>query len=205
MARADALNPSMRLIASAVMALLMLGCGPRVPPIPDTARDQHPRDGAPSEPWRGHGRLEVTAPGRRLSGDLHVRVRGDQVLVAILADGGVRLLEGTVTVDGADVGSVVDDLRPHAPGILALAGAWLPLSGTAAWHGNHRIRRHADQRRHYGGDPVLLRRIDGTPWPVRIEDYRPFAGDGLLAHALTGEGPFGVRIRLRLLGAERSP
>lgn len=187
------------------MALLMLGCGARIPPIPDAARDQGPRDGAPTGAWRGYGRLEVTAPGRRLSGDLHVRVRDDQVLVAILADGGVRLLEGTVTVDGAEVGNVVDDLRPHAPGILALAAAWLPLSSTAAWHGDHRIRRHADQRRHYGGDPVLLRRIDGTPWPVRIEDYRPFAGDELLAHTLTGEGPFGARIRLRLLAAERSP
>ncbi len=194
-----------RLIVWVVMALLIVGCGARIPPIPDAAREQVPRDGAPTGAWRGHGRLEVTAPGRRLSGDLHVRVRGDQVLVVILADGGVRLLEGTVTVDQAEVGNVVDDLRPHAPGILALAAAWLPLSGTATWHGDHLIRHHADQRRHYGGDPVLLRRIDGTPWPVRIEDYRTFAGDGLLAHALTGEGPFGVRIRLRLLTAELSP
>lgn len=193
----------MRLLASVVVALLLLGCGARIAPIPAAAREQTPRDGAPPGPWRGHGRLEVTAPGRVISGDLHVRVRGDHVLVAIIADGGVRLLDGTVTVDAVHVGNVVDDLAPHAPGILALASAWLPLSGDAAWHGDHRIRRHAEQRRHYGGDPVLLRRIDGTPWPVRIEDYRPFAGDGLLAHALTGEGPFGVRLRLRLLDASR--
>ncbi len=189
-----------------ITVFVLTACGSRVPPIPTAARDQEPREAAPPGAWRGDGRLEVNAPGHSLSADMQLRSDGNAIVVAIIADGGIVLLSGRVTNDTTEVVSVVDDLQKYAIPILTIASAWLPRHGELTWHKDYRSGPQGPHaQRHYGGDPVFLRRVDGTPWPIRVEDYRPLDTGVWIAHALTGEGPLTTQIQLRLLNASVMP
>lgn len=181
----------------ACLLLVCAACGARVPPIPAGARGQEPAHAAPAAPWSGRGRIEVSAGSRHFSGDLLIRARGDSLAVVLLADGGVEVLSGRVHATGQDLVTCREDLSDHGEAILAIAAAWLHPTGEATWEGETRRRRTEGRSYRYGGDPVLLRRVEGTPWPVQVEDYRAAAGTWV-AHRLIGEGPYGVRIVLRL-------
>jgi len=204
--RAELLNHAMLRTTALISLFFLLGCGSRVPPIPAAARHQAPREAAPASAWRGDGRLEVNAPGHHLSADMQLRSDGSAIVIAIIADGGIVLLSGRVTPATTEVVSVVEALQKYAVPILTIASAWLPRHGELTWHGKHRIGPQGPHaRRHYGGDPVFLRRVDGTPWPIRVEDYRPLDSGAWVAHALTGEGPLTTQIQLRLLNANTTP
>jgi hypothetical protein len=195
----------MRMLALVMVLAGLIACGSRVAPIPQAARMQVPAEGGPTWAWRASGRLELDAHGRRLSADVHLRCRPDQaILIAIIADGGITLLSGSVTDDDITIANCVEDLRPHAQAILALADAYRSSAVESNWVGEHREARIGKVRRAYGGDPVLLRRIDGHDWPIRIEDYRR-VDDAWIAHALIGEAPWGVAVSIRLRDAHREP
>ena len=182
----------------ACLLLVCTACGDRVPGIPEGARGQEPADAAPTPPWSGRGRVEVRAGSRHFSGDLLVRARGESLAVVLLADGGVEVLSGRVHATSQDLVACREDLRDHGEAILAIAAAWLHPAADAVWEGETRCRRAEERSYRYGGDPVLLRRVEGTPWPVQVEDYRAAAGTWV-AHRLVGEGPYGVRVVLRLI------
>lgn len=186
--------------------IALASCGdPRVPAIPAAARQQVPAEAGPESAWSGRGRIEVDAGSRRISGDLLVKYQGHSVAMVVLADGGITMLSGTVSAEQRTVHACLDDLVPHAEALLGIAAAWLPYRGPEAeWKANARYRDTASGRRWYGGDPVLLRRIDGPSWPTQVADYRLVEGRWF-AHALTAEAPLGASIRLQLRDVSSSP
>lgn len=89
-----------------------------------------------------------------------------------------------------------------------------PLDST--WDGD---RRRQDRRetsstpgaagaiistRWYGGDPVLLRFVEGGGWPLEISDYR-LTPVGLMAHHLRAAGPLGAELTLHIDVVESLP
>jgi hypothetical protein len=185
------------------MALVLCGCGVRVPPVPASARQQVPR-GAPEQAWRGQGRLEIVYPGTRLSLDCHLRAPGDgSVRYALLSDAGILLADVTVGSEDRTVHQVVPDLGARLDLISRLIGqtyARFP-NEPARWKSNRLIVAHGASRRWYGGDPILLRRVEGDGWPIAIDDYRAF-GNEFLAYEAIGEGPWNAEVRLSIQSAK---
>lgn len=172
------------------------GCGaPRVPLIPEPARDQTPLSAAPQHAWAAHGRFIITLPNRRFSGDMHIRRTETQELhVVAIADGGLTLFSGTITDTKRTIVSCIDDLRDYADYLLSPTAAWMvPSDGT--WQRDHQLLtyKHDDRQFIYGGDPIALRRIEQAGWPTWVGNYRLVDGQ-LIAHSVIGEGPFGIHI-----------
>ena len=184
----------------ALVSLVIAGCSPRVPEVPASARGQTPRAAALTA-WVGKGRLEVVAPGKRLSGTAILRSLGDgAVRAAFLSDEGILLADLTAK-DGAwtITRSVADMERalPHLGRLVAQAYARVDDAGSRTWD-DDRLRAEAgDAIRWYGGDPVLLRAVEGGGLDLLVEDWR-MIGTDLIPHEARAEGPFGITIRLRL-------
>lgn len=186
-----------------MISVIVSGCGVRVPVVPEIAREQTPR-AAPIQAWVGKGRLEVVAPGKRLSGSVIIRGLGDgAVRAAFLSDEGLLLADFTAQNGNYTVHKVITDMEqalPHLGRIVAHAYGTITES-ERTWD-DGRLRAKFDNIiRWYGGDPILLRAITGDGLDVVIEDYR-FLGNELLAHEARAEGPFGITIRLRLQSAQ---
>ena len=189
-----------------LMALWVSACSPRVPEVPAAARGQMPR-AAPTTPWIGKGRLEVVAPGKRISGTAILRSLGDgAVRAAFLSDEGILLTDLTAKNGSWTVTRSIPDMEralPHLGRLIAQAYAQVADS-ERTWD-NDRMRATAgDAVRGYGGDPILLRAIEGGGLDVLIEDWRPL-GVQWLPHEARAQGPFGITIRLHMTEANVSP
>jgi hypothetical protein len=187
------------------MAVGLSACSPRVPEVPAAARGQTPR-AAPITPWIAKGRLEVVAPGKRLSGTAIVRSLGDgAVRAAFLSDEGILLTDLTAKNGSWTVTRSIPDMEralPHLGRLIAQAYAQV-ADNERTWE-NDRLRATAgDAVRWYGGDPILLRAIEGGGLDVLIEDWRPL-GAQWLPHEARAEGPFGITIRLHVTEANVS-
>jgi hypothetical protein len=175
-------------------------CSPRVPEVPASARGQTPR-AAPLTPWVGKGRLEVVAPGKRLSGTAILRSLGDgAVRAAFLSDEGLLLADLTAKDGSWTVARSVADMEralPHLGRLVAQAYARIDDTAIRTWDDNRIRAESGDAIRWYGGDPVLLRAVEGGGLDLLIEDWNSQSGE-LMPHEARAEGPFGITIRLRL-------
>jgi hypothetical protein len=182
-----------------IACVAVIGCTPRVPEVPQSARGQTPR-AAPLTPWVGKGRLEVVAPGKRLSGTAILRSLGDgSVRAAFLSDEGVLLADLTAKDGAWTVTKNVADLEralPHLGWLVAQAYAEVD-DGERTWDAGRLRAQAGDAVRWYGGDPLLLRAITGSGFDVLVEDWR-MTPTAILPHEARAEGPFGITIRLRL-------
>lgn len=183
----------------ALVGLVIAGCSPRVPEVPASARSQTPRAAALT-PWVGKGRLEVVAPGKRLSGTAILRSLGDgAVRAAFLSDEGLLLADLTATDGTWTVTRSVADMEralPHLGRLVAQAYARVDDT-TRAWNDDRLRAEVGDAIRWYGGDPVLLRAVEGGGLDLLVEDWR-MVGAELIPHEARAEGSFGITIRLRL-------
>jgi hypothetical protein len=187
------------LLAALLILAACTGCRPRVPEVPAAARGQAPQT-APTTPWIGKGRLEVVAPGKRMSGSVILRSLGDgAVRAAFLSDEGLLLADLTARDGRWTVTRSIPDLEralPHLGRLVAQAYASVGETGRS-WEDDRLLATAGDARRWYGGDPILLRAVDGGGLDLLVEDWRPF-GAVLLPHEARAEGPFGITIRLHL-------
>jgi hypothetical protein len=114
---------------------------------------------------------------------------------ALIADGGLRLAEGTVP--RATAPTFHPDIATHIAALerLLSEGYQIGPPAQSEWRGH--VRHHAG--RWYGGDPVLLRYVEGNDagWPLTMSDYR-MTPVGLMAHQVYADGPWGATITLRL-------
>jgi hypothetical protein len=179
--------------------VVIAGCSPRVPEVPASARDQTPRASALTA-WVGKGRLEVVAPGKRLSGTAILRSLGDgAVRAAFLSDEGILLADLTAKDGTWTVTRSVADMEralPHLGRLVAQAYARV-ADITRTWDDDRLRAEVGDAIRWYGGDPVLLRAVEGGGLDLLVEDWR-LIGAELIPHEARAEGPFGITIRLRL-------
>jgi hypothetical protein len=195
-------NSRMRLLLGVIM-LLLCGCGIRVPPVPALARQQVPR-GAPQQAWRGQGRLEITYPGTRLSLDCRLRAPGDgSVRYVLLSDAGILLADVTVSAQAQTINQAVPDVKPRLDLISRLFGQAYARYPTepARWKSERLVIANGKAKRWHGGDPILLRRIEGGGWPIAIGDYRPL-GEEFLGHEVVAEGSWGSRVSFTLQAAK---
>lgn len=182
----------------ALIALCLLGCSPRVPDVPHSARSQPPR-AAPTKAWFGQGRMELVVPGRRISCTALVRGLGDgRARLALMSDEGLQLVDLTTTSDGYEVTQAIEEVKQALPhlGRLARHAFALPPE-TRAWEGGLLVAKSGEDTRWYGGDPLLLRAVEGPGLDLVLEDYRPLGGE-MLAHEARAEGPLGITLRIRL-------
>ena len=185
-----------------ILMLMVAGCGVRVPEVPESARMQTPR-AAPTIKWVGKGRLEVVAPGKRMSGSAIVRGLGDgSVRAAFISDEGLLLADVSARDGEYTVNKAITDMERAIPHLGRLvAQAYGDINDTErSWSGGHLLATHKDTVRWYGGDPILLRAVTGNGLDILIEDYR-WMGTDLVAYEARAEGPFGITIRLRLQSA----
>ncbi len=182
-----------------LLCLAVVGCSPRVPEVPASARGQTPRASALTA-WVGKGRLEVVAPGKRLSGTAILRSLGDgAVRAAFLSDEGILLADLTARDGTWTVTRSVADMEralPHLGRLVAQAYARV-ADATRTWDDDRLCAEVGDAIRWYGGDPVLLRAVEGGGLDLLVEDWR-MVGAELIPHEARAEGPFGITIRLRL-------
>ncbi len=208
--RVEFASGTLRVVAVVALAAIVAGCA-RVPPTPKAAQGQQPRAGA-EVAWNGRGRFTVVAPGRAVDAEFVVRSdpggdgQAPEVRLALLADAGVLLADVSLTPSGVTVHRVVDDLRERVDALARLLDPWLPpTSGaTRSWDDDRLIERAGERRRWFGGDPLLLRRVDGDGWPLTVADYR-LSGTSLIAHEISADGPWTVEMRLRLVEVRLTP
>ena len=187
---------TLRIAALLVALLLVVACSPRVPVAPRSARGQDPHAAAAGE-WRGRGRLEIHAFGQRFSAGCLLRAQGGGARAVFLGDEGLMLADLEVSPAGVTVHRAVDALRPRVDALAALIAPYARLEEQRAWRRGVLHARTAQDARRYGGDPLLLRRIDGRGWPLSVGDYAPGAG-GLIPRLVAAHGPLGIGLRLRL-------
>ena len=183
----------------AIVAVALLGgCSPRVPIAPTAARAQDPHACA-TGPWRARGRAELAGFGRRISVEFVLRADDGGARAVFLSDDGVLLADLAIGAAGLTVHRIVPALRPRAVYLAALVAPYarLPEPRRSWVRGVLRAETAHDVRR-YGGDPLLLRRIDGPGWPVTVADHAAVAG-GLVPRLVVAEGPLGAELRLRLV------
>lgn len=187
-----------RLLLLTALALLT-ACGPRVAPVPEAARGQIPRT-APTAPWQGRGRLELVAPGKRISCGTIVRGLGDgSARIVFLSDEGLLLADLSLKPGAWEVITAIPDLKdalPHLGRLAAQAFAAAPME-ERQWQDDTIAAKAGDQVRWYGGDPVLLRAVTGGGLDLLLEDWR-MLGTDLVPCEVRGEGPFGITIRIHL-------
>lgn len=180
------------------LSLLVGGCGRSVPPVPPEARDQAPLT-LPVGTWIAQGRMQLVAPGLRISCRLIFRREDARIIAQCLDDSGVSLLSFTLDRDSEQVSESVGALAEHA-GLLAasLRLAYLPApESKRTWHDARLVQHDGAIERWYGGDPILLRHVRGNDWPLWLSDYRPVA-DSLWPFAVYADGPLNVALTLRI-------
>jgi hypothetical protein len=201
-----------RALAAIVVAGLLAACGRDVPPVPPEARDQQPQ-GAPTRTWLGKGRITVDVLGRRLSARGIVRSLPDgQSRMAILSDEGLLLLDLRTIPPTADgtwyvVESRVDavkDAEPHLARLL-LHAIGHPVEGPHAWDDGVLVAPTRWGDRLYGGDPVMLHRVEGDGLDLLIGDWRPLPDGSLVPHSMRLQGPLGLDVHLHLTEAAPAP
>ncbi|MBA2481376.1 MAG: hypothetical protein H0V44_12000 [Planctomycetes bacterium] len=194
----------MRTIIAACV-LLCAGCGLRIPEIPQAARTQVPR-AAPTAPWFGEGRMELVVPGKRISCTAYVRGLPDGTArIALLSDEGLQLMDLQSTADGFQVNQAIDDLKKAVPHLGRMVRqAFAHPAEKRHWDDDRIAAVSGDVTRWYGGDPVLLRGVEGDGLDLAIEDYR-LLGDELLAHEVRATAPFGITMRIHLTSARLLP
>jgi hypothetical protein len=142
----------------------------------------------------------VVAPGKRLSGTAILRSLGDgAVRAAFLSDEGLLLADLTAKDGAWTVARSVADMEralPHLGRLVAQAYARID-DHERTWDDDRLRAQAGDTVRWYGGDPVLLRAVEGGGLDLLLEDWRMFGTD-LLPYEARAEGPFGITIRLRL-------
>jgi hypothetical protein len=181
---------------------IIIGCSPRIAPVPDSARTQIPH-AAPTIAWVGKGRLEVVAPGKRMSGSAIIRGLGDgSVRAAFISDEGLLLADISARDGAYTVNKSITDMEralPHLGRLVAQAYGQVTET-TPIWDDGILLAKHNNTVRWYGGDPILLRAITGEGLDILIEDYR-WLNQELVPYEARAEGPFGMTIRLRLQSA----
>lgn len=180
-----------------VLLLLLAGCSPRVPVAPATARGQDPHATAPGD-WRGRGRIEVAALGRRFSAGCLVRGKAGAARVVVLSDEGLVLADLEIGPAGLTVHRVTQAFQPRVARLAGLIAPYARLpEAQRTWRRGVLRATTAGDVRCYGGDPLLLRRIEGRGWPLTVSDYAAVAG-GWVPRLVAADGPFGAELRLRL-------
>ncbi len=201
--RKSGIVPLSLLLAASLAAV---SCGVRVPQVPPAARGQVPH-AAPTGPWFAQGRMELVLPGKRVSCTALVRGLGDgRARLALMSDEGLQLADLTSTADGYEVNQALDDLKKALPALgrmLRQAYALPAEQGHRQWCNGRLAGLSGKDTRWFGGDPVLLRSVQGDGLDIAIEDYRPLSastpGSGeLLAREVRANGPFGITIRIHL-------
>ena len=135
-----------------------------------------------------------------------VRGLGDgRARLALMSDEGLQLADLTSTADGYETNQALDDLRKALPALgrmLRQAYATPVEQGRRQWCDGRLAGLSGKDTRWFGGDPVLLRAVQGDGLDIVIEDYRPLSassGSGeLLAREVRAAGPFGITIRIHL-------
>ncbi len=185
--------PCMRVAVVVVIALALTSCGGRGPEIPPFARAQIPH-AAPDTRWFGEGRLELVAPGKRLSCTALVRGLGHgQARLALVSDEGVLLADLTAGPAGCTVNQKLAAMDRAIPLLeRMLRQAWTAHDGDKPTPSHDRLAMTDGlDTRWYGGDPVLLRAVEGDGLDLDIGDWRLF-GDTLLPWAVTGHATLGI-------------
>jgi hypothetical protein len=186
--------------ASLTCALALASCAERPPPVPALAAAQPPVP-APTMPWFAQGRLVVDGPsGVRSCTALLRGLGGGRVRLALLSDEGIELADFTVGPRGAVVIAQVPDLGKALPHLerLVLQAYGAPDQDAFVLEDGLWVSRSHDDRRWYGGDPVLLRLVTGPGLTLEVGDYRPLGGT-LIADAVRASAPLDlVTITLRL-------
>jgi hypothetical protein len=176
-------------------------CARPLPPV-GLASGQLPAAGSPDLAWREDaGRCTVVTATVRIS--CRAVVRRDAtggVRLALLADEGILLCDVAVTNGQVQVFREAPDLvgRSEALGRLA----WQAWGAPATTHpgiwqdGAWKVDDGVSQR-WFAGDPLVLRRVEGSGPHCEVGDYRPWAA-GLLAYQahLSGLG-FTVQLQLQ--------
>jgi hypothetical protein len=189
-------------LAAAALACVLAGCAARVPAAPVAARAQDPRAADPGD-WRGRGRLRAGGLGPGLAADCLLRVAGGRARAVFLSDEGLLLADVEATDEGPVVHRAAPGLGDRAILLATLIAPYArPPETLAGWRRGVRFARTTSDRRLSGGDPLLLRRVDGPGWPVTVSDYRPAAG-GMVPRSLVADGPFTLELRLLLTEVDR--
>lgn len=179
-----------------VLGCSLTGCGSGVAPA-GFARDQPLRGGSVDVAWQDRAaRCTVVTAFTRISCRAMIRrLPGGSVRVALIADEGVLLADLTSDGTTTTVTKAIPDLASTAARLgWFVHQAWgeqhtagqLQAVGQPQWHDGH-WRTAApsttapDAQRLYGGDPLLLRRIEAQSADLNVGDYRPW-GNGLLAY-----------------------
>lgn len=183
------------LVWAIVLGCVLTGCGAGVAPA-GFARDQPLRGGSVDATWQDRAArcIVVTAFTRISCRAVIRRLPGGTVRVALVADEGILLADLSCDGTTTTVTKVIPDLASTAARLGWLVHqTWglqqpvdLKTAGQPQWHDGH-WRTAApsptapEAQRLYGGDPLLLRRIEAHSVDINIGDYRPW-GSGLLAH-----------------------
>ena len=184
------------LIWAIVLGCGLTGCGSGVAPA-GFARDQPLRGGSVDATWQDRAaRCTVVTALTRISCRAVIRrLPGGSVRVALLADEGILLADLTCDGTTTTVTKAIPDLVSTAARLgWFIHQAWgekllvdqPQTAGQPEWHNGHwRISAPSsvapDAQRLYGGDPLLLRRIEAQSADINVGDYRPWGGR-LLAH-----------------------
>ena len=178
------------LIWAIVLGCGLTGCGSGVAPA-GFARDQPLRGGSVDATWQDRAaRCTVVTAFTRISCRAVIRrLPGGSVRVALIADEGILLAD--LTCDGTTtmVTKVIPDLASTAARLgWFVHQAWgeqhcviKPEWRDEHWRTSAPSPVALDAQRLYGGDPLLLRRIEAQSADINVGDYRPW-GSGLLAH-----------------------
>lgn len=188
-----------RILLIGLLALAVAGCSRSDTWTPEEAREQKPITGLSGE-WRAEGRVAVEGMGRRMSSRLLLRQQGDTLSAAMVEDTGPVLLQIEASADGYRVVRGQGDLKNHAEAIAKVfyhsfgqdfdgpPGGW--EGGTYVWRGSGYVH-------HFGGDPVLLRRIHLGSWTIDRGDFRLIDGR-LVTHRVEAKGPYGITVTMTL-------
>jgi hypothetical protein len=194
------------LMMCAVLCAVLSACAPRVPSIPASARQQIPWE-TPQVPWQAKGRLEIVAPGKRISGSALIRGMGNgDMRAAFLSDEGLLLCDLSTHDGQYTVNRAIPDMEralPHLGRLIALSYGSVNNS-LIVWDNDVLRHERAPLTRWFGGDPILLRVITGDGLDIWVENYQPFAGT-YLPHTIRAEGPFGITLQLTLQEARLTP
>ena len=117
-----------------------------------------------------------------------------------LSDEGLLLADLTARDGTWTVAKSVADMEralPHLGRLVAQGYARVDDSTARTWDDGRLCAQAGDAVRWYGGDPILLRAVEGGGLDLLIEDWR-MVGIELIPHEARAEGPFGITIRLRV-------
>lgn len=178
------------LIWAIVLGCSLTGCGSGVAPA-GFARDQPLRGGSVDVAWQDRAaRCTVVTPLTRISCRAVIRrLPGGSVRVALIADEGILLADLTCDGTTTTVTKAIPDLASTAARLgWFVHQAWgqahtvvNPQWGDGHWRTAAASSVAPDAQRLYGGDPLLLRRVEAQSADINVGDYRPW-GSGLLAH-----------------------